>query len=123
MDAIYKKDINETIKETNDIIKRLKKTLTQKKEGLDEIMMFIKYQENQSRFQQTTLMFVVASEQKKPKSSLESIIKKKMEYMSNSIELLSALVEHGVIPEKMYLDKCDNAKEIYQYLQEYLENY
>ena len=117
-----KKNINNSIKESSDIVKRIKMTLKDKK-APETIMAIMKYHENDGRFHRTTLMLLVAVEQNKPKSTLESIIKKRLEYMSIAMELFPYLVEHGLIREQHYLQLCKDFKQEYQVLQADLEDY
>jgi len=82
-----------------------------------------KYRATETRYHLTTSMLIAAVEQNKPKSVLESIIKKRLEYMSILIELAHSFVENGVTPEQRYLQLCKDCKEQYQRVQAHMENY
>jgi len=116
-----KKNINNSIKKLIDALKVAKRGLQQNTDDrlFEPIMASIKYIENYTRFYRTSLMLIEAVEQNKPDSAFESIIKKRMEYMSIAMELLPYLVEHGVTQEHRYLQICKDFKEEYQFLHEH----
>lgn len=118
-----KRNINRKIKGSKKIVDGIKRCLTSSNPKKDMIMKIMKYHENDGRFHRTTLMILEAAEQNKPKSLLESLTKKRVEYMSISLELLPALVEAGVIGEQVYLDSCMHFKEDYANLQQDLKDY
>ena len=123
MDGELKKNINEVIKDLSDGVKRIKMRLKPDNKAFDAIMEMIKYKETETRYHRTSLMILEAAAQNKPKSVLESIIKKRLEYMSILMELQPTLVEYGVTPEQKYLQACKEFKEEYQHLQADMENY
>jgi hypothetical protein len=112
-----KRNINKAIKGSKKIVDGIKRCLTSSNPAKDMIMKVMKYHENEMRFHRTTLMILEAAEQNKPKSLLESLSKKRVEYMTIALELLPALVEAGIIPEQSYLDTCKEHKIDYDALQ------
>ena len=111
-----KKNINRKIKECSGIVNGIKRCLRPDHPIFDTAMKIVKYEENEVRFHRTTLMLVEAAEQDKPKTLVESLIKKRVEYMSIALELLPALVEAGVIEEQVYLGRCKEHKVDYDAL-------
>jgi len=118
-----KKYINKEIKESKKIVDGIKRCITSSNPKKDTITSVRLYHENQVRFHQTTLMLIEASEQNKPKSLGESLRKKRVEYMSIALELLSVLVEAGVVEEQAYLSECKYFKEDYANLEKDLAAY
>ena len=106
---IKKREINESKK----IINGIKRCLHVGHPNYDTIVTISKYHENEVRFHQTTIMLVTAAETEKPKTQLENLIRKRLEYMTIALELLPKLVAAGVICEETYLETCRQLQKDY----------
>lgn len=108
------------IKDSKEIIAGIKRTLRVGHPNYDTIFTILKYHENEVRFHQTTIMLVTAAENDKPKTQLENLIRKRLEYMTNVLELLPQLVVAGVFREERYLEICRDLQQDYEILRDHL---